>query len=123
MYGKIFASTFSGSMFGKGPEVFAVWSYVIANAVDSRVELNPRMLAAIIGTTPAKIEEAIEFLCHPDPESRNPDHEGRRLVRDGQYQFLVVSHRIYRGMKDEDERRAYNARRQRESRDRKRGEA
>lgn len=116
MYGKIFSSTFGGSMFGAGPDVFALWSYVIANAQDSRVELNPRVLAATIGTTPAKIEEAIEFLCRPDPESRNPEHEGRRLVREGQYQFFVVSHAIYRSLRDEEERRAYNAARQRKHR-------
>jgi hypothetical protein len=119
MYGKIFSSTFGGSMFGSGPDVFAVWGYVIANTVDSRVELNPRVLAATIGTTVAKIDEAIEFLCRPDPESRNTEHEGRRLVREGQYQFLVVSHKIYRSMKDEEERRAYNARKQREHRDKR----
>ena len=118
MYGKIFASTFGGSMYGAGPEAFAVWGYVIANTVNSRVELNPRPLAGIIGTTPAKIEEAIEFLCRPDPESRNPAYEGRRLVREGQFQFLVVSHEIYRAIRSEDERRAYNAQKMREHRER-----
>lgn len=121
MYGKIFSSTFSGSMFGAGAEVFAVWAYVIANAQDSRVELCPRVIAATIGTTPTKVEEAIEYLCRPDPDSRNPEHEGRRLVKDGQYQYLVVSHSIYRGLKDEEERRAYNAARKRLSRARKGG--
>ena len=52
MYGKIFASTFTGSMFGAGSDVFAVWGYVIANAQDSRIELNPRMLASTLGSTP-----------------------------------------------------------------------
>lgn len=121
MYGKIFSSTFGGSMFGAGPDVFALWGYVIANAQDSRVELNPRVLAATIGTTTAKVDEAIEFLCRPDPESRNQEHEGRRLVQEGQYQFFVVSHEIYRSMRDEEERRAYNARKQREHRERKKG--
>lgn len=122
MYGKIFSSTFSGSMFGAGAEVFAVWAYVIANTQDSHVELCPRVIAATIGTTPPKVEEAIEYLCRPDPESRNPEHEGRRLVKEGQYQYLVVSHSIYRGLKDEEERRAYNAARKRLSRSRKGGD-
>jgi hypothetical protein len=119
MYGKAFSSTFGGSMCGAGPTVFALWFYIIANAQDSRVELNPRILAAIIGTTPEDIQSAIAFLERPDPESRNPEHEGRRLIREGQYQFFVVSHSIYRAMRDEEERRAYNARKQRESRARK----
>lgn len=120
MYGKIFSSTFSGSMFGAGPDVFAVWAYVIANAQDSRVELSPRVLAATIGTTPDRVEEAIEYLCRPDPESRNPEHDGRRLVKEGQYQYLVVSHSIYRSLQDEEARREYNAARQRVCRAKKR---
>lgn len=122
MYGKIFASTFTGSMFGAGSDVFAVWGYVIANAQDSRIELNPRMLAATLGSTPEKVENAIEYLCRPDPESRNPEQEGRRLVREGQYQYLVVSHGIYRGLQDNDELRAYNRERQRAYRANKKGE-
>lgn len=119
MYGKHFSSMYGGSMYGAGPVVFSVWGYVIANTVDSRVELNARPLAGIIGTTTAEIEKAIDFLCQPDPESRNQAYEGRRLVREGQYQFFVVSHEIYRSMRDEEERRAYNAKKQREHRARK----
>ncbi|WP_316411307.1 hypothetical protein [Mesoterricola sediminis] len=92
---------------------------MIANTVDSRVELNPRPLAGIIGTTPEEIEKAIEFLCRPDPESRNTEREGRRLVQEGRFQYFVVSHAIYRSMRDEEERRAYNARKQREHREKK----
>jgi len=121
MYGKIFASTFTGSMFGAGSDVFAVWGYVIANAQDSRIELNSKMLAATLGSSPEKIEDAIEYLCRPDPDSRNPEHEGRRLVREGQYQYLVVSHGIYRGLQDNNELRAYNRERQRAYRANKKG--
>ena len=119
MYGKFFSSTFTGSMFGAGPEAFAVWGYVIANTTDSRVELNPTLLAAIIGTTPEKVAIAIEYLTSPDSNSRNTDHEGRRLVKDGQFQYRVVSHEIYRAIMNEKERRDYNALKQRQSRDRK----
>ena len=67
MYGKFFKSAFSGSLMASGPEVFSVWAYVIAHTVESRVELNPRLLAAVIGSTPDRMEKAIETLCSPDP--------------------------------------------------------
>lgn len=39
--------------------------------------------------------DALERLCAPDPESRTPDHEGRRLVRvDGGY--LILNFMVYR---------------------------
>ena len=118
MYGKFFASTFTGSMYGAGPEVFAVWGYVIANAVDSQVELNPLMLAATIGTTPERIAEAIEVLCAPDPRSRSKGNEGRRLIREGEYAYHVPNFLAYRSIRNEEDRRAYNREKQREHRER-----
>jgi hypothetical protein len=119
MYGKLFASTFTGSLCGSGPTVFAVWSYVIAHAVDSSVELNPRLLAGVLGTDAKEVANAIEFLGRPDPDSRNADQGGRRLIREGQYQYRVVSHSIYRAIKSDENRRAYNREKQRESRERR----
>lgn len=119
MYGKFFSSTFTGSMFGAGADVFAVWGYVIANTVDSTVELNPTMLAAIIGSAPDAIKSAIEYLCRPDPQSRNQEHDGCRLLHESGFQYHVVSHALYRAMRDEEDRRAYNRIKQRESRARR----
>jgi hypothetical protein len=106
-------------MFGAGVEVFAVWGYVIANTVDSTIELNSIMLSAILGSSPDKIEAAIDFLCAPDPKSRNGDHQGRRLIKQGPYQFHVVTHQHYRAIRNEDDRREYNRRKMAESRARR----
>lgn len=119
MYGKFFSSTFTGSMFGAGSDVFAVWGYVIANTVNSSVELNPKMLAAALGTEVHKVEMAIEFLCRPDPASRNKDHDGCRLIHESAFQYKVVSHAHYRSIQNEEERREYNRRKQQESRSRR----
>lgn len=116
MYGKLFSSAFTGSMLGAGADVFAVWAYVIAATIDSRVELNPRLLAAIIGMTEDRVNTAIEYLCAPDSRSRNKDMEGRRLIREGEFQFFVTGHTIYRKLRNEDERREYNRVKQAESR-------
>lgn len=108
MFGKHFASTYTGSMYGAGPVVFAVWGYVIANAVKGRVELNPTALAHIIGTTSDEIERAIAYLEAPDARSRSVEHEGRRLIREGAFQFQVPTHDKYRAIRNEDDRREQN---------------
>ncbi len=108
MFGKFFASAFTGSMFGAGPDVFAVWGYVIAHTVNSQVELNPRPIAAAIGMSEERVSAAIELLCAPDTRSRNKDHEGRRLIREGEYAYFVPSHERYRAIRDENDRREYN---------------
>lgn len=118
MYGKIFASTFTGSMMVAGSDAHAVWCYVIANAVDSQVELNPLLLAAVIGAPPEAMERAIAYLCAEDPNSRSKAEGGRRLVREGQFAYRVVNHGTYRGIKNEDERREYNRIKKAESRQR-----
>ena len=108
MYGKHFQSTYSGSMIGLGPLSFAVWGYVIANTVNGYVELNPILLAAIFGkTTPEEIEDAIQTLCAPDPKSRNKDHDGRRLIREGEFSYFVPTHSHYVNIRNESDRRDY----------------
>lgn len=107
---------YEGSMFGAGPTVFAVWGYVIAKTVKSRVELNPKFLAAVLGASSDEVEKTIEKLCRPDPESRNKEHGGRRLVQEGQFQYFVPSHEYYRQIMDEEARREYNRLKQQEHR-------
>ena len=119
MYGKHFASMYTGSMFGKKAVVFAVWGYVISNLRPNRrdgqcyVELNPALLASTFSDTEASILEAIEVLCAPDPASRTQVEDGRRLIRlddrpiAGPSQYRVVNGPKYRAIRDEEERREY----------------
>ncbi len=106
-FGKFFASCFTGSMLGAGPDVFAVWAYCISNAVAAQVELNPKLLALSIGMSVERVNAAIKFLCSPDPDSRNKEHDGKRLIKEGEFAYHVVSHDIYRAIRDEDGRREY----------------
>jgi hypothetical protein len=108
MYGKYFASTFTGSMAGAGLHVFSVWGYVIANAWDAQVEINPVVVAAMLGTEPEDVTAALEVLCAPDPKSRTVAEDGRRLIHLHAFLYRVVNHEVYRGMRNEEERRAYN---------------
>ena len=121
MFGKLFQSTFTGSMFGAGPVVFAVWSYAIANVQKSRVDLNPAMLASILGSDAKAVQGAIDYLCSPDPRSRTKDHEGKRLIREGEFQYFMPTHEKYRAIRNDDERREYNRQSKANERARKSG--
>lgn len=123
MYGKHFASTYTGSMLGAGADVFAVWGYVIANTMNAQVELNPRLLAAVIGMSAEDVERAIAYLSSPDPQSRNKTEDGRRLIREGEFAYRVTGHVLYRAVRSEDDRRAYNRQKMAESRARARERA
>lgn len=116
MYGKHFESMYEGSMYGAGIAVFAVWGYVIAHTKNSRVEINPRVLANTLGATAKEIEGALAVLMAPDAESRHKEHDGRRLLREGQFQYLVPSWSVYQQIRNEAERREYNRLKQAEHR-------
>jgi hypothetical protein len=108
-YGKIFDSLYTGSMVGAGINVFAVWGYVIANAKPPGIiELNPRLLAATFGCDVEPIVKAIECLCSPDPESRTKEHEGRRLLPEGQFLYRIPTWAKYNQIRNEVERREKN---------------
>lgn len=110
MYGKIFASMYEGSIVGAGATVFAVMGYVIAKQKPPEfvVELNPKLLGAILGEASEDVEKAIEFLCSPDPDSRTQVNEGRRLVKVGAFAYHVVNGAHYHSLRNMEERREYN---------------
>ena len=62
MYGKSYESKFDGSLVGAGFNVFAVWDYMTTKARNGYVEVNPEVLAFILGgknQDPAEVVEAL----------------------------------------------------------------
>lgn len=118
MYGKMFSRMYQGSMVGAGSHVFAVWGYCIATAEPEShvVDLNPVLLSAIIGDSEERINQAIEYLCRPDPASHNKEHEGRRLLPTTGFEYFLVSHEQYRNMTNNEDLRAYFRDKKREQR-------
>lgn len=116
-YGKIFPEMYSGSMYGAGVHVFAVFPWMLAHK-DSRghVEVNPVRVAAELGATKEQIESALEYLMRPDPDSRSPDEQGRRIVRIGQFEYRLVNHAKYKIKGRSRDRTEYMRERKRENR-------
>lgn len=122
MYGKAFESMYSGSMVGAGLNVFAVWNYVIAMTHFGVIELNPKLLHAVLGGTEQEIVQAIDFLCRPDPDSRCKLEDGRRMVREAQFQYRVINWLEYQTIKSAAGLKEYNRRKQAEYREKKKQE-
>jgi hypothetical protein len=123
MYGKSYESKFEGSMVGSGLAVFAVWDYMTTKARDGYVEVNPELLAFTLGgreQDPSEIVQALEFLQRPDPRSRSQKEGGRRIVKEGQFQYRLVNWGEYNRIRTEEDRREYNRRKQAEYRAKRR---
>ena len=73
MYGKHFKSMYTGSMYGQGFPIFAIWGYIISHVRYGTIELNPKVLVGIFGENEKVIATVLEQLCAPDAESRTPD--------------------------------------------------
>jgi|GEM_PF-5859551 len=124
MYGKHFASMYEGSMLGIGAVPLAVWGYVISHMdEEGHLELNPVLLAAMIGESEEEIQMAMDLLQEPDPNSRCKAEEGRRLVRTGQFSYRVPSAPEYRKIWNRETQKEYNRVRMREWRAKQKQEA
>lgn len=96
-YAKVFRTMFTGSMYGAGLHVFATWAWVLTHKDEQGlVEVNTRLVAAELGAEVEQIERAIEYLTSPDPDSRSPEEEGRRMIQVSQFGYRVVNHGKYR---------------------------
>ncbi len=124
MWGKHFASMYEGSMRGAGPEFFSVWGYVISHMIPNRnhgttVDLNPGIIAFLIGMSEKEVAEKIATMCQPDPKSRTKDEDGRKLVQISEYTYRVVNGDTYRKIRNEQDRREYQRVKQAEYRKKK----
>lgn len=109
MYGKVFASMYEGSMMGRGPEVFAVWPYILSTTSDEGfVEINPFLVAVKIGMKPEAVQEVLKDFLSPDPSSRSKELEGRKLEKIGEFLYRVVNHAYYRAIRNAEDRREQN---------------
>ena len=112
MYGKHYVSMYEGSMIGAGSAYFAVWGYIIAHMKPdwksgSWVELNPQIIAFVLGEKVEVVEEVLGRMQEPDSRSRSQEEGGRKLVKLGEYAYRVVNGMKYRSIRNEEARRNY----------------
>ena len=95
-YTKVFRTMYTGSLYGAGVYVFAVWGWILAHKDENGcLEVNPQLVANELGGVAEHVEGAIKYLCAPDPNSRTPAEEGRRLIKVSQFGYRVVNHDVY----------------------------
>jgi len=111
MYAKVFKSMFDGSLRGRS-EAQLVFVNLIATADrQGVVDKHFRVIADETGLSIEAVKNAILELESPDPESRTPDLQGRRIERLDDHRdwgWRVVNYLHYRGIRDEETRREQN---------------
>lgn len=108
MYAKLFSSLYQGTLRGKSNEILVFTNLLAHCDKEGYVDKHFRAIAEETGITVDEVKSAIAVLEEPDPESRSPEHEGRRIVRIDDHRawgWLVVNYPKYRSIRDEEARR------------------
>jgi len=102
MFGKVFASLWEGSLYGKSDEQL-VFVYLLAHATDQgAVDVFHNKIASDTGMSVERVTAALLQLEGPDEMSRTPDQGGRRIVRLDEHRnwgWLIVNYAKYRQIK------------------------
>jgi hypothetical protein len=115
-YTKLFGSIVTSTIWQEDDKTRILWITMLALA-DQNGEVMASIpgLARLAGIGLADTEAALAKLLAPDPYSRTPDYEGRRIARiPGGWELL--NHAKYRRLASLEEARAANAERQRRHR-------
>ena len=111
MYAKLFTSIYQGTLRGNSHGLL-VFTNLLAHADSaSQVDIHPKAIAEEVGLTLEQVRAALDLLESPDPESRTPDEEGRRIIRLDEHRawgWRIVNHAKYRAIRNEDDRREQN---------------
>lgn len=110
MYVKIFETIFDGSLYGQfEPTVVFLAMLVIAKR-EGIVDMTPQAIAARCGYPLDIVERGIAELEKPDPLSRTPDEEGRRIIRLEEHRswgWRITNYEKYEKIRSAAERREY----------------
>jgi hypothetical protein len=96
-YAKLSASIVTSSIWCEDDKTFRCWIALLAMAdAKGHVDGSVPGLARLMGCTIPEFEHSLERLSEPDPYSRTPDLDGRRIVAEPGG-WHVVNYELYRG--------------------------
>ena len=107
---KIYPGFFEGSLRDAPPFARLLFLAMISKADQHGVALGtPGFWAAYVGTTVENINDALEILSSPDPDSTTSDMDGRRIEKwgDGANRWRIVNYKQYYEKHRNEERALY----------------
>lgn len=113
MYGKLFAMMYDGTLGTKGPwQALVTFQQLIILADQvGHVDMTAEALSRRTTIPLEVIRVGLEALQQPDPDSRTPDEDGRRitlLAPPRSWGWRIVNYEHYRKIRSAEERREYH---------------
>ena len=119
MYGKVFTSIYQGTLYGQWEALVTFIQMIVLCDADGMIDMTPHAISARTSIPLDIIMKGIGVLEAPDPYSRTPDQEGRRIERIDAHRpwgWHIVNHDMYMRLQDADMVRAQTKERVRKHR-------
>lgn len=119
MYVKMFKSIFDGSLYGQFEPTVVFMAMLVIAEREGIVDMTPKAIAARCGYPLDIVERGIAELEKPDPSSRTPDEDGRRIMRleeSRDWGWRITNYEKYEKIRSAEERREYFRMKKREQR-------
>jgi hypothetical protein len=113
MYAKIFEQIYDGTLCSVGPwEALVTFQQLLILAdADGCVDMTTNAISRRTTIPIEIIERGVSALLLPDPDSRSPGEEGKRIIHlsdDRSWGWKIVNYAHYRNLRDEESRREYH---------------
>lgn len=122
MFAKVFAQIFDSSIAENYEHRHVFMDLLVLADSDGVIDMTPEAISRRTNVPLENVRNAIVALCAPDPASRTPEEEGRRLIPIDAHRswgWQIVNYHHYRAIRDEEARRSYFREYRREERSKK----
>jgi len=125
MFVKLFTQILDSSIADNRPLRHFFTDLLLCADGDGNVVMTDAAIARRIGATLEEVQWGLGELQKPDPTSKTPDREGRRIekIEGTGYGWHIINFETYRALKDSDQLRAVTRERVKRFRDKKKAES
>lgn len=123
MYGKIFSSIYDGTLYGQWEAIVTFQQMIVLADSVGVVDMTPPALSARTSIPLEIIATGLKTLAQPDPYSRTPDNEGRRIELIDEtrpWGWRIINYEYYRSLASREDKREKDRLRIAEKRDKSR---
>ncbi len=123
MYAKVFEQIFDSSISENYTLRHFFMDMLVLSDSEGVVDKTPEAIARRTNIPMDIVNDCLNKLSSPDPSSRTPTEDGRRLIPlspDRSWGWVIVNYELYRDMRDEEARKSYHRNYMREKRESKR---
>ena len=123
MYGKIFDSIYEGTLYGHWQAIVTLQQMIVLCNSDGVVDMTPQAMAARTSIPLEILTKGIEVLSEPDPYTRTPGEDGRRIILMDNHRpwgWIIVNHAKYKMMISMEQKREADRERAKKQREEER---